>query len=156
MSGSALPQALTDTPANNPPPNDAGRATSPPLPNVDDVLGGKPSADDLLGKPPAPPVMSGAGWDYYFKDQPVARVLNAFGQGANQGFGTEPLGFSPETEEALKKAGIFNEVSKGQHSIIRSVNEAVMRSAAVVADDAWRGLGAFGWSRAASGGSAGR
>ena len=143
MSGSALPQALTDTPANNPPPNDAGRATSPALPNVDDVLGGKPSADDLLGKPPAPPVMSGAGWDYYFKDQPVARVLNAFGQGAQQGFGTSSLGFDQTTEDALKKAGIFNDVSKGQQSIIRSVNEAVMRPAAAIADTVWRAGGAL-------------
>lgn len=121
------------------------------LPTVDDLLGkpqsnavagNLPTADEILG--PAPgwgfknSILSGPGWDDYVQQAPLGRILNAFGQGAAQGWGNSSLGFDPQTEEWLKKVGIFNDVTKGQHSIIRSFNEGVMRPAAAVADFLWR------------------
>ena len=122
------------------------------LPTTDDLLGASrepsqlPTAEAILGTGPAANFsgpMSGVGWDEYAKQAPLGRVLNAFGQGAAQGWGTGNLGFSPESEEALKKYGIFNDVTKGQHSIIRSFNEGVMRPAAALVDGAMRAGGAL-------------
>jgi len=55
-----------------------------------------------------------------------ARVLDAFGYGFNQNWGAGTQEFS-EADEALRKAGIYNDYAKGQHSIIKAANEAVMR-----------------------------
>ena len=38
---------------------------------------------------------------------------------------------SDETADYLKKAGVFNDYDKGQKSIIKAANEALMRQAAV-------------------------
>lgn len=111
---------------------------------ADQALGPAPpsmTADEALGRAPMPILthpLSGQAWDEYFTHSASGRVLGAFGQGAAEGWGTSNLGFSPEADEALKAAGIFNDTTKGQHSVIRSINEAVMRPAAAAADAAWR------------------
>jgi hypothetical protein len=75
---------------------------------------------------------------------PVARVLDHFGQGAKQGWGAEPNGLSQESADALKKIGIFNDYDKGQRSIVKAMNESLFRSAATyVADPIMRGLPAL-------------
>jgi len=72
---------------------------------------------------------------------PIARVLDHFGQGARQGWGTEPNGLSEESANALKKAGIFNDYDKGQRSVIKAMNETMFRGAATyLADPIMRGL----------------
>jgi hypothetical protein len=72
---------------------------------------------------------------------PVARVLDHFGQGAKQGWGAEPLGISKESEDALKKAGIFNDYDNGQRSIIKAANESLFRGAATyLVEPIMRGL----------------
>jgi hypothetical protein len=72
---------------------------------------------------------------------PIARILDHFGQGARQGWGAEPNGLSDESAEALKKIGIFNDYDKGQRSIIKAANESLFRSAATyLADPIMRGL----------------
>jgi hypothetical protein len=72
---------------------------------------------------------------------PIARILDHFGQGAKQGWGSEPTGLSQESADAMKKAGIFNDYDKGQKSIIKAANEALFRSAAVALyDPIMRGL----------------
>src|ERR1700761_709176 len=71
-----------------------------------------------------------------------ARVLDAFGYGFNQNWGAGTQEFS-EADEALRKAGIYNDYAKGQHSIIKAANEAVMRpavAAIVTAKSAFGGL----------------
>jgi hypothetical protein len=78
--------------------------------------------------------LSGADMDEYFSRGPVAEVLNHFGQGAKQGWGTQPLGFSPETEAALRKAGVFNDYETGRTSILRGVNEQLFRPIAAALD----------------------
>jgi hypothetical protein len=72
---------------------------------------------------------------------PIARVLDAFGQGAKQGWGAEPAGLSQESTDALKKWGIFNDYDAGQKSIIKAANESLFRGAAMfVVDPVMRGL----------------
>ena len=61
---------------------------------------------------------------------PVARVLDAFGQGAKQNWGVGGEAISDESAKFLKNAGLFNDYQKGQHSIIKSANEVLMRGAA--------------------------
>lgn len=105
--------------------------SKPSLPNVDDVLGPEPQAE------PHPQI-----GDYYFSPEAALlktgfnapKILSAFGQGAESGWGSEPLGLSQETQDWLKKIGVFNDYRNGQSSIVKSFNEAVMRPAAVAAD----------------------
>lgn len=68
------------------------------------------------------------------------RILNAYGAGAAQQWGAEPLGLSPEAETGLSKAGIFNDYSSGHTSFIKSANEAFIRPAAAALDFANRAL----------------
>src|SRR5574337_909131 len=75
---------------------------------------------------------------------PIARVLDAFGQGAKQAWGSEPAGLSKETEGALKKYGIFNDYDKGQRSNIKAANESLFRGAATyLVEPVMRGLPAL-------------
>jgi hypothetical protein len=57
-----------------------------------------------------------------------ARVLDAFGYGFKQNWGSGQQEFS-EADDYLRKAGIYNDYAKGQHNIIKAANEAVMRPA---------------------------
>lgn len=122
-----------------------------PMPNVDELFPAKPqSVDELfpadvereryrratLGTSPIQDLIFG-GTDV----NPIARVLDHFGQGAKQGWGAEPSGLSQESADALKKAGIFNDYDKGQKSIIKAMNESLFRGAAVALyDPLFRGL----------------
>jgi hypothetical protein len=122
---------------------------------ADSFLGEAPaktfSADDanqFLGPISVPgvgkyvPKMPSPEQDTFLASTGIGRVLNQVGQGAKQAWGTEDLGLSPGTTEALRKAGIFNDVAKGQFSLVRAANEAVMRPAAAALDAAQRGIGA--------------
>lgn len=82
------------------------------------------------------------GQDEYLAQSPVGKILDAFGQGAKQGWGTDNIGLSTETSEWLKKVGIFNDVSKGQTSIVRTFNEGLFRPLAAGLDAVGRTLGA--------------
>ena len=118
------------------------------LPSVDDLLGPAPakgqlpSVDDVLGPPPQPSPLSGEYWNHFFTNSSVGRVLSAFGHGAAEGFSEQALGFTPENEDGLRKAGIFSDVAKGQAGPIRAFNEALLRPAAVGIDALWRAGGA--------------
>lgn len=75
--------------------------------------------------------------DLIFGDKtvnPVARILDSFEQGFEQGWGTDRLGLSDESTEYLKKIGIFNDYQKGQASLVKTANEVLLRPAAVVLD----------------------
>ena len=119
------------------------------MPTVDELLGSepaKPTADSLLGPEPyqpstaqtdltaGTPIMAGPSMDAFFTHSPVGRLLDAAGEGAKQAWGSSDLGLSDQTSEALKKAGIFSDVQKGQGGILRAFNEAFIRSAAMGAD----------------------
>lgn len=63
-----------------------------------------------------------------------ARILNHVGYGAQDNWGARPLGLDPETEGALRKAGIFNDYQEGHDTLLKSANEALIRPAAMFAD----------------------
>lgn len=93
------------------------------------------SLDTVLGPDPKnEPVKSGPAFDSYFGLGSIGRTLDAFGQGLKSAWGSENLGLSPETDEALKKYGVFNDYKKGDSSIIKATNEALIRPAAVALD----------------------
>jgi hypothetical protein len=77
--------------------------------------------------------------EFLFQQGPRASVLDAFGQGAAQGWGGEPLGLSDESADALKKAGIFNDLEQGHQNALRTFNEAMIRPAVAGLDAVWRG-----------------
>jgi hypothetical protein len=56
----------------------------------------------------------------------VGRVLDAFGEGASEGWGDAPLGFSPESEQVLKAHGIWSQVPTWTEPT-RAFNESIMR-----------------------------
>jgi hypothetical protein len=67
--------------------------------------------------------------DYLFASSRIpGRALDAFGYGFKQdwGAGQEQM---TEADEYMRKAGIWDDYQKGQHSIIRAANEAIMRPA---------------------------
>lgn len=108
------------------------------LPTTDDLFGqaSLPTTDELFAgaERQAYRVRQGASpvQDLIFGNtdvNPVARVLDAFGQGARQNWG-EGEAISDQSADFLKKAGIFNDYQKGQHSIIKAANEVLMRGAA--------------------------
>ena len=65
---------------------------------------------------------------------PAARILSAFGEGFQEGWGESPVGLSKETSDYLKKIGMFNDYEKGQRDIIKAGNEVLMRKAAIGLD----------------------
>lgn len=86
-------------------------------------------------------VSSGGFQDFFFGDSEAnsaAHILNQFGQGFKDGWGTGP-GLADESADFLKKAGIYNDAAKGQNDIVKSFNEAVMRPAAAGLDTLVRG-----------------
>lgn len=142
---------MSDLPVAGDSPLPVGNLTGS-LPTADQLLGAeprKPSADDLLGIPPEQMpqlgesffqpgesgasgggVMEGPIWDAYASQGSVAKVLSAFGQGAKEGWGAAGPPIEPETEEFLRKSGVWNDYQAGHTSFIRSLNEAFMRPTA--------------------------
>ena len=78
----------------------------------------------------------GAQMDEHFAGGTVGKLLDTFGQGFKQGWGSDALGMSPDTAAALQKAGIFNEA--GGHSIIKEFNESLIRPTATALDTIMR------------------
>lgn len=118
--------------------NAANRAQKAPsdLPEVSDVLGGRPTEqpglEDILGPRPADrPLWTGPEADEFTAaSEPLGRVLRAFGQGAETAWDHgENLGYSDDVNEALKKAGVYADVTKGQGGLMRAYNEAIIRPA---------------------------
>jgi hypothetical protein len=112
-----------------------------------------PEFEKLLGPPPVDPHPaiddlgrpfpgSGPDFDEYLRNSSVGKVLHAIGQGAADGWGAGNIGLSPETEDALKAAGVLPDVTKGQAGILRAFNEALIRPAAAAFDVANRALSA--------------
>lgn len=116
------------------------------MPTTEDILG-KPSADDLLGPPPMNTgeiAWGGAAMDDYFSSGSLAYVLDKFGQGFRQGWGAQPLGLSPETEQGLRRLGLFNDIEHGQNTYARNFNDTLIRPLAAVYDAASRAVTGLG------------
>ena len=97
--------------------------------------------------PPEVPLAGGAPASEAY--QAVGDKLNAqtqpgrMGAVVNQAFGLDtPVGLSPDAEQHLRDAGIFDDYKNGQVSFIKQFNEAIIRPAAVVGDTMMRALNA--------------
>jgi hypothetical protein len=66
--------------------------------------------------------------------------MDQIGYGAQTGWGSEPLGLSPETEQSLAKAGWINDYKSGHKDFMKSANEAVIRPAVAGLDATQRAV----------------
>jgi hypothetical protein len=87
--------------------------------------------------------LDGAYWDKHFSQGATGWILNKFGQGAVHGFGQQELGLSEKTVKEMRDLGIFNDFEKGQTSVVKTINESVMRPLALGLDVGWRGVNAM-------------
>ncbi len=71
-------------------------------------------------------VYSGQVADWHFTDSASGKILNDFGQGVAQGWGAAS-DWSKESDEALKKWGVYNDYSTGRTNLIKGLNELWMR-----------------------------
>lgn len=134
--GQDMPAAGTDTA-----PIPAGQPEQPELQPISQVFAksrslpsaGEGMSDAMGANPP--------GMDEWLSQGPVGKILDAFGQGAKQGWGTDH-GLSDDVTDALKKAGIYGDVSKGQATILQAFNEGLIRPVAASLDLALRAGGA--------------
>ena len=97
-------------------------------------------------QPPAPvlsrdPLMREAQ-DALTDRSSVGRVLDAFGQGAKDGWGAGDIGLSEASSVALRDMGLFPSVKEGFLLPVKAFNEALIRPAAYVMDAFFRSLGA--------------
>lgn len=69
----------------------------------------------------------------------ISAILHAYGQGVENAWGDQPLGLSPENQQWMRDHGIFNDFQKSSTSFWKTLNEAVIRDSAFVADLAQRG-----------------
>lgn len=102
-----------------------------------------------LAKNAASSIVTGKGIsspaiDEFMQKTPAGRIMGAFGTSFAEGGEGGALGIQPgsDTESALKRAGIFNDYAKGQNDILKGVNEAFIRPAAVALDTLYRGANA--------------
>lgn len=86
----------------------------------------KPAGDQFGGVPVDEPAQAPAPLDL-----PTAKnvypslgpILSAFGHGAKDGWGDDPLGLSPQSVEWLSKKGIFGPASGGYQNPMQAANE---------------------------------
>src|SRR5262249_41871173 len=105
-----------------------------PLPTWEDAM--QASAPKL--EPPSPI------HDYLFGpgNHEIGRILDAFGHGAQEGWGTEPIDIAPETQQELRRIGIWNDYTKGRGSLIKAFNEVTFRGGAMMFNEASKALNA--------------
>lgn len=103
-------------------------------PSAEPVASGPWGAADFASPPPKP--LEGPAQDTIWSSLKTAggKVLDAVGYGAQQGWGAEPLGLSPETEQSLRDRGIFNDYQSGHVSYLKAASEGVIRGAAQIGD----------------------
>lgn len=99
---------------------------------VENILGPKPeqlqTVSDILGPRPDNKPMSGPLHDAFFSanNNPATHVLNAIHQGAASGWGATGE-LAHETQDELRKLGVYNDYTKGQGNTIKAFNEAWIR-----------------------------
>lgn len=117
----------------------------PDLPTAEQMFGtaspggSKLTSDDIFGPDPST-VKSGPDQDSFFSMGTVGKVLDAFGQGAKHGWGTQSVVLSPENEKSLRDSGVWNDYQHNNTSFLKSGNEAWMRPAAAALDTIFRGV----------------
>jgi hypothetical protein len=106
----------------------------------DDILGGEPSAWSTF-KTAVPYFLGGGGVggnvarDQFFRGTTAGRVLDAFGQGFSQGWGSEPVGMSDDTRKWLRDARIItNDDDSPWARPFKAFNESFLRVGAAAWD----------------------
>lgn len=74
-------------------------------------------------------------------EQGVANTASAAVQGAKEGFGSGPLGMSPQTDQSLVNAGVFN--GPNEYNPLKAINRAIVTPLATAGDLALRTGGAL-------------
>jgi hypothetical protein len=123
---------------------------------------------DVMSAPaagPSPPLSGPDGWSFGTGPDSVAvaktvypslgPILSAFGHGAKDGWGDEPLGLSPESVKWLSDKGIFGPEKGGYDNPFQAFNEllahTVVGAAQIVGRVGSAGLGAYQVSAVATG-----
>jgi DnaJ-domain-containing protein 1 len=88
-----------------------------------------PSPDGAINRTPQEELLSTTS---------VGRVLDAFGEGASEGWGASPLGLSPESEKWLRDHKVFDPVQANWLMPTQAFNEGLIRPAAAGLDAALR------------------
>lgn len=117
------------------------------LPTSDEFFGSNlPTADEFFA-PQKPSIATSDGnsnpaLDEFLQKTPVGRIMGAFGSGFAEGGEGGNLGIDlgSDTDDSLRKAGVFNDYMAGEHNFAKSVTEAFIRPAAAVIDNEWRGV----------------
>ncbi len=112
------------------------------LPTTDDILGVPPTADDILGPKQEYWTMDGQHFDEEFMQGGAGKILDYFGAGWKQGWGTRPLGDNEKPEESwvkqMRDLGVFNDYDKHRNSWVKQFNESLLRGTAGALDAAMR------------------
>ena len=111
----ALDQFMLGSGAPTPPP-------PPEQPQGELLSDGSPAIPNEGGVPAATSTMAPG----------FAKVVNAGIQGAEQGFGSSPLGASPQDQQSLVNAGIYN--GPNEYNPLKAINKAVINPLAAVGD----------------------
>jgi hypothetical protein len=67
----------------------------------------------------------------------VDNVVHSAVEGAKEGFGSGPLGLSPQSQTALENAGVYNK--PGEYNPLKAVNRAIINPLAAAGDAVLRG-----------------
>lgn len=103
--------------------------TTTNTPTDDELFGPEiPTDDELFGPEPINGPISGSFADHVFDTiKPIRNVAAAFGTAFSAAYGDEPSEAEKASEQWLRKTGIFNDYSKHEETLRRTLNEAVIR-----------------------------
>lgn len=138
--GDPFSQAVTEAQKAVP----AKTATPTPVQTLDPITGFPvDSQDPSKPVPGAPTVSAGqAQGTLAPSSAPAASdIVHAGMQGMKEGFGSDPLGLSPQTQTALENNGVYNK--PGEYNPLKAINRAVINPLAAGADLALRGESAL-------------
>lgn len=91
------------------------------------------AADQILG-PETHGNLAGEAWNTFFRDPRKGLVNKAFNDAYDEAYGKQPLGIGPEAEKVLRDYGVWNDYNSNNYSLLKAMNEGVMRPAAAGMD----------------------
>jgi hypothetical protein len=91
------------------------------------------AADRMLGPEPSRG-LAGEAWDTFFRDPRKGLVNKAFNDAYDEAYGKQPLGIGKDAEKALRDYGVWNDYNSNNYSLLKAMNEGVMRPAAAGMD----------------------
>lgn len=97
---------------------------------VGQVLGPRPQQS----QPEATVAPSEGLLDRFLAKEQLGRIFSAAKDSAIEGWGSDPIGFDPDTVDGLRKAGLYNDYSSGKPSLLRGINETIGQPIGVVGD----------------------